>query len=154
MKKIILIFLTVLMIQPVMAVQTSTSVASTGPDHFAYKYCQELQNDEAVKAGTCSRLNAEISKGEFVKILLHVSAIGEYSGAQSIALDITDDFVRNAVNTAYEEGILSGEGGGATVSGAMKSLNRATAITIGGRAFTSIDQFIADSALSDLDDEE
>ncbi|MDF2379407.1 MAG: hypothetical protein P1V18_04270 [Candidatus Gracilibacteria bacterium] len=146
MKKMLALLLIVCFFQPAMALGSSDS------SHFAFSYCQKLAAEKAVRSETCGQLDAEITKGEFIKILLSVSNIGEFSNAQSVAMDITDDFVRDAVNTAYEEGILSGENGDPTLSGAMNTLNRATAVTIGGRIYDVVDEFPASSTLTDLKD--
>lgn len=129
---------------------TANAAEATGSDHYAYAHCQLLEDEGVVKSGTCGKLNDPVSKGEFVKVILYVAAIGEDADATSPATDISDDFVRAAVNTAYEEGILSGEGGDASKSGAGNTLNRAVAATIGGRAYTVVEEFPASGSMSDL----
>ncbi|MDF2379145.1 MAG: hypothetical protein P1V18_02890 [Candidatus Gracilibacteria bacterium] len=128
----------------------TANAAATGSDHYAYAHCQLLEDEGVVKSGTCGKLNDSISKGEFVKVILYVAAIGEDADATSAATDVSDDFVRAAVNTAYEEGLLSGEGGDVSKSGAGNTLNRAVAATIGGRAYSVVDEFPSDGSMSDL----
>ncbi len=115
--------------------------AQAQPGHWGYNMYETSYFDlDAVNETFGDNLNANITRGEYVRLVLIVSG-----------LEVGPLTVEEAGNRAKDLGIIFGQNNDANNLGLDSVLNRAEAVTIARRANAELSQYPATATLADLD---
>lgn len=117
------------------------NVASAQSSHWAYAWAQQLMDEGVVAAGDVNNLDATATRGFFTKVVGYVAGLW-------FPEDVDTD--AKLGDEAVSQGILFGQNNDKTKLGLNDPVNRAEAVTIGMRAFSSISLFPSEGSLSDL----
>lgn len=117
------------------------NVAQAQVGHWAYDWAQQLVDEGVVAAGDLNNLDTTATRGFFTKVTGYVAGLW-------FPEDVDTD--AKLGDEAVSQGILFGQNNDQTRLGLNEPVNRAEAVTIGMRAFSSISLFPAEGSLADI----